>query len=86
MNREKEQNIIKTDAAVLKCGNAMKGNLGESPFCRKIDNGSSKDGNWSYEDMVIQLKDCADMFRSINGDKFDYCFLFDHSNGQDQMV
>ena len=79
MNREKEQNIIKTDAAVLKCGNAMKGNLGESPFCSKIDYGSSKEGYWSYEDIAIQLEDCDDALKSINGDKFDYCFLFDHA-------
>ena len=35
--------------------------------------------------MVIQLEDCVDVLKAIYGDKFDYCFLFDHSNGHDRQ-
>ena len=73
------------DAATLKRGNANKVDLVESPFSRKIEYGNSKDGYWSYEDMVLQLEDCVDVLRALNSDKFDYCFLFDHSNGHDRQ-
>ena len=52
---------------------------------RKLEYGNSKDGYWSYEDIVLQLEDCVDVLKSINSDKFDYCFLFDHSNGYDRI-
>ena len=35
--------------------------------------------------MVIQLEDCVDVLKAIYGEKFDYCFLFDHSNGHDRQ-
>ena len=35
--------------------------------------------------MLLQLEDCVDVLRAINGDKYDYCFLFDHSNGHDRL-
>ena len=35
--------------------------------------------------MVLQLEDCVDVLKTINGDKFDHCFLFDHSNGHDRL-
>ena len=73
------------EAAILKRGNADKQDLDCSPFSRKLDYGNSRDGYWSYEDMVLQLEDCVDVLRSINGNKFDYCFLFDHSNGHDRL-
>ena len=73
------------EAAVLKRGNADKQDLEISPFSRKIEYGNSKDRYWSYEDMVLQLEDCVDVLRAINGYKFDYCFLFDHSNGHDRQ-
>ena len=50
-----------------------------------IDYGNSKYGYWSCEDMVLQLEGCVDVLKAINGDKFDYCFLFDHSNGHDRL-
>ena len=35
--------------------------------------------------MVLQLEDCVDVLKAINGEKYDYCFLFDHSNGHDRL-
>ena len=69
----------------LKRGNTTKKDLEISPFSRKIDYGCNKEGYWSYEDMVLQLEDCVDVLKALNGDKFDYCFLFDHSNGHDRL-
>ena len=63
--------------------NANKTDIDKSPFSRKIEYGSKKDGYWSYEDMVIQLEDCVDVLKAFNGEKFGYCFLFDHSNSHD---
>ena len=73
------------EAATLKRGNSSKKDLEVSPFSRKLEYGNSKDGYWSYEDMVLQLEDCVDVLKAINGDKYDYCFLFDHSNGHDRL-
>ena len=35
--------------------------------------------------MVLWLEDFLDILKTINGHKFDYCFLFDHSNGHDRL-
>ena len=79
------QNYVDVSAAEAKRGNASKEKLTESPFSRKLEYGSLKEGYWSYEDMVIQLEDCVDVLKAINGEKYDYCFLFDHSNGHDRL-
>ena len=83
--RRKGEKYKDIEAAILKRGNADKQDLEISPFSRKIEYRNSKDGYWSYEDMVLQLEDCVDVLRAINGYKFDYCFLFDHSNGHDRQ-
>ena len=51
----------------------------------KTEYGNPKHRYWSYEDIVLKLEDYVDGFRSINGEKYDYCFLFDHSNGCDRF-
>ena len=48
-------------------------------------NGDHSGSGVGYEDMVLQLEDCVDVLKTINGDRFDYCFLFDHSNGHDRL-
>ena len=73
------------EAAELKRGNAKKEDLTCSPFSRKLDYGINKEGYWTYEEMVMQFEDCVDVLKAINGDKYDYCFLFDHSNGHDRL-
>ena len=78
VNKMREgKSYVDRESAELKRGNALKQELKESPFSRKLEYGSSKDGYWSYEDMVIQLEDCVDVLKALNGGKYDYCFLFD---------
>ena len=33
--------------------------------------------------MIMQVEDCIDCLKVINKDKYQYLFLFDHSNGHD---
>ena len=44
-----------------------------------------KEGYWSYKDMMIQVEDCIDCLKALHGDRYEYLFLFYHSNGHDQM-
>ena len=83
--RRRGKHYKDVQAAELKRGNSQKKDLETSPFSIKFEYGNSKNGYWSYEDMVLQLEDCVDVLRAINGDKYDYCFLFDHSNGHDGL-
>ena len=72
-------------AAELNRGNPEKKSLESSLFSKKFEYVNSKNRYWSYEDMLLQLEDCADVFKAINGEKYDYCFLFDHSNSYDRL-
>lgn len=59
----------------------------EDPFVRLFQYGNSegKEGYWSYEHMVTQLEDCLDVLTVVNGKRYAYLFLFDHSCGHDRM-
>ena len=35
--------------------------------------------------MIIQVDDCIDCLKALYSDKYDYLFLFDHSNSHDRM-
>ena len=83
--RRRGKYYMDEEAATKKRGNAKKEDLKSSPFSKKFEYGANKDGYWTYEDMVLQLEDCVDVLKALNGDKYDYCFLFDHSNGHDRL-
>ena len=71
--RRKGEKYKDIDAATLKHGNANRKDLQVSPFSRKLEYGNSKDGYWSYEDMVLQLEDCVHVLKA---NKFDFfCFI-----------
>ena len=72
-------------AAIIINGSPKKNALTSSPFVRKLQYGAKHEGYWSYEDMIIQVEDCIDCLKEINGDKFRYLFMFDHSNGHDRV-
>jgi len=62
-------------------GDAKKKDLTESPFVRKLEYGSNKDGYWTGNHMIVQLEDCIDCLEVIYRDQYDFLFLFDHSSG-----
>ena len=59
----------------------------EDPFIRSLRYGNSdgKEGYWNYDHLIVQLEDCIDVMLALNGNKYDYLFLFDHSSGHDRM-
>ena len=82
--RSGKEYIDKT-AAINKNGNTMKEKLHCSPFVRKLNYGANNEGYWSYDDMILQVEDCIDTLNTINGEKYEYLFIFDHSNGHDRV-
>ena len=58
------------EAAKMERGNAKKNDLIELPFTKKLQYGISKDG------FVI-----GGLHWCLEGKKYNYCFIFDHSNG-----
>ena len=36
--------------------------------------------------MILQLEDCINCLKTIHGEKYDFLFLFDHSNGHDHVA
>ena len=84
-NKRRGESYIDKDAAVLKRGKPTKDPLVTSPFVRTLEYGSGNSGYWSYDDMILQLEDCVDCLKAINNEKYDYLFLFDHSNGHDRL-
>ena len=72
-------------AATEKHGKIEKQDLKVSPFKHYIQYGNMHEGYWSYRDMIIQVKDCVDCLKALHGNTYDYMFLFDHSNGHDQL-
>ena len=67
VNKMREgKSYVDRESAELKRGNALKQELKDSPFSRKLEYGSSKDGYWSYEDMVMQLEDCVDVLERVH--------------------
>jgi len=52
--------------------------LTKSPFIREFEYGSSGEGYWTYQHMVLQLEDCVDVLKAIFL-MYAFLFLFDHS-------
>ena len=74
------------ESAISKTGSAIKSQLKTSPFCRDIQYDTNHEGYWTYEDMVVQVEDCIDCLKVVHQDKYQYLFLFDHSNGHDRCA
>ena len=71
-------------AAKKKRGSEFKQPLTMSPFVLEFDYGASAEGYWTYDSMVLQLEDCADVVTTLYP-QYDFLFLFDHSCGHDRM-
>jgi hypothetical protein len=84
--RSKEENKYYSDkdAAFVRNGSEIKPKLTSSPFVHQFEYGNNLDGYWTYDCMILQLEDCIDCLKVLYP-SFQFCFLFDHSNGHDQM-
>jgi hypothetical protein len=71
-------------AAKNKHGTDLKQPLTTSPFYLEFEYGASFEGYWTYDSMVLQLEDCADVVKTLY-QQYDFLFLFDHSCGHDCM-
>jgi hypothetical protein len=71
-------------AAKKKRGSEYKQPLTQSPFVLEFEYGASAEGYWTYDSMVLQLEDCADILKTLYP-QYDFLFLFDHSCGHDRM-
>jgi hypothetical protein len=54
-----------------------------SPFVLEFEYGVSAEGYWTYDSMVLQLEDCADVVATLYPE-YQFLFLFDHSCGHDR--
>jgi hypothetical protein len=73
------------DAAKKIKGNSlMKAPLTKSPFVVKFEYGANNQGYWDYDHMIIQLKDCIDVIKTLHPE-IDFIFLFYHSCGHDRQ-
>jgi TfoX/Sxy family transcriptional regulator of competence genes len=70
-------------AAIKKRGTADKQPLTMSPFVLQFEYGASAEGYWTYDSMVLQLEDCADVVTTLYP-QYQFLFLFDHSCGHDR--
>ena len=71
-------------AAKKKRGSKFKQPLTISPFVLEFEFGASAEGYWTYNLMVLQLEDCADIVMTLYP-QYNFLFLFDHSCGHDRM-
>ena len=67
-------------------GTTKKADLTESPFIRKLEYGSNKEGYWTGNHMIVQFEDCIDCLKVVYGEDYDFVFLFDHSSGHEKRV
>jgi hypothetical protein len=85
---KKEKNVqykdLKAAAEAGECKDGFKKPLTCSPFACTLKYGADSDGYWSYNHMVLQLKDCVDVLKDLYPEH-DYLFLFDHSSGHDKQ-
>jgi hypothetical protein len=70
-------------AATEKRGTSQKKPLKSSPFVVEFEYGINTEGYWTYDHMVLQMEDCADVV-TVLYPEYDYIFLFDHSCGHDR--
>ena len=65
-------------------GTAYKKDLPNSPFIKEIEYGTSNEGYWCYEHMVLYFEDVVD-YLTVPFPQYDYLFLFDHSCRHDKQ-
>jgi hypothetical protein len=70
-------------AAVAVHGKAEKSPLTESPWSREFQFGSNYDGYWTYEHLVTQVEDLADVLQVLHP-CVQVLMMFDHSSGHDK--
>ena len=58
--------------------NMFKLELTTTPFIREFECGAPSEGYWTYQHMVLQLKDCVDVLKVLYP-QYQFLFLFDHS-------
>jgi hypothetical protein len=63
---------------------AKKTILSHSPFTYKLEYGVNGEGCWTYECMMLQVKDVVDCLKVVYP-SYEFVMLFDHSNGHDRM-
>mmetsp|Transcript_18080 Transcript_18080/g.31860 ORF Transcript_18080/g.31860 Transcript_18080/m.31860 type:complete len:154 (+) Transcript_18080:288-749(+) len=56
-------------------GTTKKADLTESPFIRKLEYGSNKEGYWTGNHMIVQFEDCIDCLKVVYGEDYDFVFL-----------
>jgi hypothetical protein len=84
INSKRQGQKYKDEAAAKKKrGSELKQPLTKSPFVLEFEYGAAFDGYWTYNSMVLQVKDCADVLNSLYPDEFEFLFLFDHLCGHD---
>jgi hypothetical protein len=54
------------------------------PVLVEFEYGADKEGYWNYEHMILQLRDCTNVVKTLLP-RYDYRFLFDHSCGHDKQ-
>jgi hypothetical protein len=60
----------------------LRGAEQKQAFIKEFEYGSSNEGYWNYDHMVLQMEDCINLM-TILYPSYDYLFLFDHSCGYD---
>lgn len=83
--RQTHNTYADTDAAkfIMNTDQKKPLTLETNPFCLEFEYGATAEGYWTYDRMVLQLEDCADVLKSLHPE-FDFVFLFDHSCGHDR--
>jgi hypothetical protein len=74
---------VDEEAAVAVYGKAEKAKLKESPWSREFQFGSNYDGYWTYEHLVTQIEDLADVVQ-VQYPWIPFLILVDHSSGHDK--
>ena len=88
VNRYRQnQHYLDKDAAkkLDKNNSTQKPQLVTSPFVHTFDYGSSQEGYWGYDHIIIQFEDCIDVLCKLYGNQYEYVFYFDHSSGHDRL-
>ncbi len=86
-NNEKRKNQkykdLKAAVEAGGCNDGFKKPLNSSPFVRAFEYGADSNEYWSYNHLVLQLEDCADIQHLYP--QYDYMFLFGRSSSHDKQ-
>ncbi len=70
------------DAAKAEIKQAKK-TLTSTPIIQEFECSKANGGYWTYQKMVCKLDNCVDVLKVLQGDRYDFMFLFYHSCGHD---